>query len=163
MKSTITDGLFGFDRNNHGGVAQPLAVPNNGVEYTSNILRGTLTDTAVVRGSIFALGRGQVMGTDGLGAPTAQSRIGFWPFAGTTLKAHRAYIPANDIPNVVNTGSSRGLTFSFSDEAGGAVTGIRNIASDLQEGWYTVSGVRLNGKPTEKGVYIHNGRKEVVR
>ncbi len=29
--------------------------------------------------------------------------------------------------------------------------------------WYTLSGVKLTGAPTEKGVYIHNGRKEAVR
>lgn len=29
--------------------------------------------------------------------------------------------------------------------------------------WYTVSGVRLNGKPTAKGVYIYKGRKTVVK
>ena len=26
-------------------------------------------------------------------------------------------------------------------------------------GWYTPSGLRLNGQPTEKGVYIRNGKK----
>jgi hypothetical protein len=29
--------------------------------------------------------------------------------------------------------------------------------------WYTLNGVKLSGKPTTKGLYIHNGRKEVVR
>ena len=30
-------------------------------------------------------------------------------------------------------------------------------------GWYTLSGTRLNGKPSAKGLYIHNGRKIVVK
>ena len=29
--------------------------------------------------------------------------------------------------------------------------------------WYTIDGRKLEGKPTAKGLYIHNGRKEVVR
>ena len=33
----------------------------------------------------------------------------------------------------------------------------------LGEGWYTLSGVKLNGKPAQKGVYIHDGKKEVVK
>ena len=30
-------------------------------------------------------------------------------------------------------------------------------------GWYTVNGVKLDNKPTAKGMYIHNGRKVVVK
>lgn len=34
----------------------------------------------------------------------------------------------------------------------------------LEQGaWYSLDGRKLNGRPTEKGVYIHNGRKEVIR
>ena len=33
----------------------------------------------------------------------------------------------------------------------------------MGEGWYTLSGVKLNGKPAQGGVYIHNGHKEVIK
>lgn len=29
--------------------------------------------------------------------------------------------------------------------------------------WYTVDGVKLNGKPMRKGVYIFNGKKVVMK
>ena len=29
--------------------------------------------------------------------------------------------------------------------------------------WYTLKGVRLNGKPTKAGIYIVNGKKVVVK
>jgi hypothetical protein len=29
------------------------------------------------------------------------------------------------------------------------------------DGWYTIDGRRLSGKPNTKGVYIHNGRAVV--
>ena len=29
--------------------------------------------------------------------------------------------------------------------------------------WYTIDGVRLDGKPTKKDLYINNGRKVLVR
>ena len=43
-------------------------------------------------------------------------------------------------------------------------TGIRNIVADEEEAtWYDLSGRKLNGKPTKKGVFIKNGKKEVVK
>ena len=30
-------------------------------------------------------------------------------------------------------------------------------------GWYTLDGRKLNGKPTKKGLYIHNGKKVVIK
>jgi hypothetical protein len=38
-------------------------------------------------------------------------------------------------------------------------TGIRGVRSEERgnEGWYTLQGVRIS-KPSQKGVYIHNGR-----
>ena len=31
------------------------------------------------------------------------------------------------------------------------------------DGWYTLDGVRLSGKPTKKGLYINNGKKVVIK
>ena len=31
------------------------------------------------------------------------------------------------------------------------------------EGWYTLDGVRLDGKPNTKGIYINNGKKIVIK
>ena len=48
-----------------------------------------------------------------------------------------------------------------------ATTGINTITGDRQRtsdnSWYTLQGVRLNGVPTQRGVYIYNGKKVVVR
>lgn len=47
----------------------------------------------------------------------------------------------------------------------GNVTGISVIKANAQtdESWYTIGGTRLSGKPTQKGVYIHQGKKAVVK
>lgn len=46
-------------------------------------------------------------------------------------------------------------------------TSIEGLTTDngqqTTDGWYNVNGVRLSQKPTAKGIYIHNGRKEAVR
>ena len=31
------------------------------------------------------------------------------------------------------------------------------------DSWYTLSGIRLDGKPTEKGIYLFNGKKVVIK
>ena len=46
----------------------------------------------------------------------------------------------------------------------GGATGIKGIAADNEDNgaWYTLDGVKVNGKPTAKGLYIHHGKKVVV-
>ena len=53
------------------------------------------------------------------------------------------------------------------EEADGTVTAISNIDAEgvavPAEGWYTINGVKLQGAPTQKGIYINNGKKIVVK
>ena len=55
----------------------------------------------------------------------------------------------------------------YIEEADGSVTAISTIAADGElipaEGWYTLNGVKLQSMPTEKGVYINNGKKVVLK
>ncbi len=56
------------------------------------------------------------------------------------------------------------IGFVGHDEA----TGIVELTTDdvqesVDDAWYTINGVKLTGKPTEKGVYIHNGRKYIIQ
>jgi len=55
----------------------------------------------------------------------------------------------------------------FVEEADGTTTAINGISADgtliEADGWYSVNGVKLQNAPVEKGVYIHNGKKVVVK
>jgi len=55
----------------------------------------------------------------------------------------------------------------FIEEPDGSTTAIGAIAADGElvpaEGWYTLNGVKLQGIPTQKGIYINNGKKVVVK
>ena len=55
----------------------------------------------------------------------------------------------------------------FIEEEDGTVTEIESINADgtvVEAGaWYTVNGMKLDKAPTEKGVYIKNGKKVVVK
>ena len=44
-------------------------------------------------------------------------------------------------------------------------TAISFVEADQlpQQGWYTLQGIRLPKAPTERGVYIYNGRKQLIK
>jgi hypothetical protein len=44
-------------------------------------------------------------------------------------------------------------------------TSIRfaRVEQSAQQGWYTMQGIKLDRKPTQSGVYIHNGRKQMIK
>ena len=61
-----------------------------------------------------------------------------------------------------------GNYYTLSTVAGNVIdspsTGIRTINASTttsDAAWYTLSGVRLSKEPTEKGVYIHEGKKVI--
>lgn len=70
--------------------------------------------------------------------------------------AHKAYlkVPAEEAKAV------EGFTI------GGSTTGISTIdnhADSAQDAWWTLDGRKLTNAPMQKGVYIHQGRKVVVK
>lgn len=163
IKSDTEFGLFSFDRNNHGGVEQALGYAQDGSDLIQdNIFRGVLQDSTITKYSVLSLGRGRPKGSDDSGY-TTESRIGFWPSSNTKIPAHRVFIPMSELENAGIGSGSPGLLFSFMGNDEGTTTGIRPALINRNEGWYTINGIRLNGRPKEKGIYIHNGRKEVIR
>ncbi len=50
---------------------------------------------------------------------------------------------------------------------GDGTTGINTLPNDdgedMSGNWYTLDGRKLQGKPTQKGVYISNGKKMVIK
>jgi hypothetical protein len=78
---------------------------------------------------------------------------GFWPLKTGTIAANKAYL---SLP----TASNAKIDVSL----GGATTGIEDIAVDNEDNgaWYTLDGVKVNEKPTAKGLYIHNGKKVII-
>ncbi|MDD6538761.1 MAG: chitobiase/beta-hexosaminidase C-terminal domain-containing protein [Bacteroidales bacterium] len=73
------------------------------------------------------------------------------------MKATRAYII---VPTPAGSAQGRQYNFDFN----GTTTAIDDVTvSGMEDGtWYTISGIRVN-RPAAKGVYIHNGRKVIVK
>lgn len=88
--------------------------------------------------------------------------IAWYPLAAKyALKAHSAYLQllTND---VFTSNGTRAISMEFED---GVTTGFIQIATDeVEDGdWYGIDGVKFNQKPTQRGVYINNGRKVIVK
>ena len=76
------------------------------------------------------------------------------------LKAFDCYFDRGDA-------AAREFVFTFQD-IDGTATAIRNVSADGEsksyaEGWYTIDGMKLNAAPAQKGIYINNGKKVVIK
>jgi hypothetical protein len=86
----------------------------------------------------------------------------YYPTADAGIGALRAYFKiGNDSPLLSR--QLRTFNINFGD---GKVTGILDISSkteDNSDTWYTLSGMKLQDKPTQKGIYINNGKKIIIK
>lgn len=79
-----------------------------------------------------------------------------------TIAPFEAYIDMSANPGV------QAMTFYFED-IDGTVTAISSVDADnsdakqAAEGWYTLQGVKLESAPTQKGIYIFNGKKVAIQ
>jgi hypothetical protein len=74
---------------------------------------------------------------------------------GTETTARRK-ASAEELPDVIE------IEWKSAEEAPGEATGIDELRIKNQElrdeGWFSLDGRRLSGRPTAKGLYIHNGK-----
>ena len=78
-----------------------------------------------------------------------------------TLAANKAYLK-------VTGNAPASIPFRRSIDGGEGTTGIDNVnpnpnLNDNEATWYDLGGRRLQGKPAQKGIYIKNGKKVVVK
>jgi hypothetical protein len=94
----------------------------------------------------------------------------YWPKNGASIGACRAYFSlSNDIINSAPEGKGiRAFVMNFGDDVNpGQTTGIVEANSSRfthhssLSDWYSLDGRKLNGEPTQKGIYIHNGKKQI--
>ena len=58
--------------------------------------------------------------------------------------------------------STAHIAIRFDTPTGISLTTDTSVTDD-QSGYYTLDGIKLDSKPIKKGMYIHNGKKEVVK
>ena len=93
-----------------------------------------------------------------------------WAFIKSTSTATWNILPFEGFIDMSNLpANAREITF-FMEEEDGTVTAIKSVdaedaesAESAAEGWYTINGIKLNAKPTQKGIYIYNGKKVAIQ
>lgn len=81
-----------------------------------------------------------------------------YPLAGATIGATRGYFTLEG----VTAGEESGVKF-FTNLGDEDPTGIANINAEEGGDWYDISGRKLAGKPSMKGIYVNGGRKVTVK
>jgi hypothetical protein len=104
----------------------------------------------------------------GKNSETGKSTL-FYPKSGASIGAFNAYFQlADGYTASAQSHSVRSFVMNFgSNENATGIIAIENsqlstLHSQLSE-WFTLDGRRLAGKPTAKGLYIHAGRKVVIK
>ncbi len=91
----------------------------------------------------------------------------YYPSADTLLGGYHAYFKLKGITAGDISTAGVNIVLNFDGEA----SSIEDIEWSMTNGqysmnkdqWYTLEGIRLNSKPTRKGIYIHDGRKIVIK
>ena len=86
--------------------------------------------------------------------------FGFFQYTADYMPAHKAYLLAS------SSGSVKGFKMEFEEDDATSLSEelrIKNEESVAAKAWHTLDGRKLNSKPTQRGIYIHNGRKEVLK
>ena len=85
----------------------------------------------------------------------------YYPNADMTIGAFRAYFQLADGITAGDPATGiRSFVLNFGDDTSGITEAEAN--SSFQE-WFSLDGRRLSGKPAQKGLYLHNGRKVMVK
>ena len=90
----------------------------------------------------------------------------YYPAANRTINACRAYFQLNGLTVGDPASLIKEFRLFFGEED--APDGIGEIKNEKlkmknEEEWYDLNGRKLSEKPSQKGIYIHNGRKEAVK
>ena len=84
----------------------------------------------------------------------------YWPNDAMTINPFRAYLQLNG----ASAAATRSVVLNFGEETTAIeVVDSGELTVDIDDSWYTISGVKLDGKPSTKGVYIHGGRKVMMK
>lgn len=124
------------------------------IQVPGNVLSGVYANTAV---SSLTSGDGYILT---LTPEKSSGEMGFWRYTGSQVRANSAFVATNNIPWASGNGANiYGFTFTFDD-----TTGIISPLAPTADGaWYTLDGRRLTGRPVFSGIYIHNGKKVIVK
>lgn len=141
-------------------------------QVTGNMLDGTLKETSTLKadGTNYVFTRvsynldanGNIVDGD----KGTNSTLGFYRVANndnSNLAANKAYLHVPSSTSAKNFYVIEGI-FDNGDTPTSIVSVSDNAGSSMDEGcYYTLTGIRMNSRPTRAGIYIHNGKKIVIK
>ena len=90
----------------------------------------------------------------------------YYPASAAWVNPFRAYIQLED-DAPVSAGANIIIDFGDDNASGIEVvetdSQLSTVNSQLEDVWYTLQGIPLDSKPTEKGIYILNGKKVAIK
>ena len=87
----------------------------------------------------------------------------YYPAAGAGIGSCRAYFKIGDGAQLARRLTAFNIDFGDDDNTTGIISTTNYTNYTNSDAWYSLDGVRLNGKPSAKGVYINNGKKVVIK
>ena len=91
----------------------------------------------------------------------------YWPNAGMTIGCQRAYFQLNGItagtPIDQTANPVRTFVLNFGDDEANSIVNCQQSTVNSDEAWYTLDGRRLSDKPTQRGIFINNVKKVVIK
>ena len=101
-----------------------------------------------------------IVGADALYMMSKQGdEFGFFRYEGTNVPARKAFLALNNSQAAL----ARGFQMVFDDETTGISTTDFTDYTDGADAWYSLDGRKLAGKPTQRGIYVNNGKKIVIK
>ena len=89
----------------------------------------------------------------------------YYPAAGAGIGAQRAYFKIGGDDSALLARRLTAFSIDFGEDEEEA-TGIISVSAETRnnaDGWYSLDGRKLVGKPTQNGIYINNGKKVVIK
>lgn len=141
-------------------------------QVTGNMLDGTLKETSTLKadGTNYVFTRvsynldanGNIVDGD----KGTNSTLGFYRVANndkSDLAANKAYLHVPSSTSAKNFYVIEGI-FDNGDTPTSIVSVSDNVGPSMDEGcYYTLTGIRMSSRPTRAGIYIHNGKKIVIK
>ena len=88
----------------------------------------------------------------------------FYPITDSGIGAQRAYFKIGDDGELLAPSlTAFNIDFGDDDSATGIIDSLSPTLSQGEGAWYSIDGRKLDGKPTQHGIYINNGKKVVIK
>ena len=125
--------------------------PGAATDYEKNLFKGSVDPgghkmtSSEMMSNFFTLDKGN------------DNLMGFYPYhpKNNTLPSYTAWLALSDIPG------GNELLISFDEPPTGIET-MSDVRGQMSDVWYDLFGRKLNGKPTQPGMYIHDGKAVVI-